>query len=98
LCISLAASATAALFTFAFAPILAFVRLTMSGGQFVGARDIATLLLLVSMFAGIGQLLRFLHRGTALAPLGRSLGPVLFPWLALFLFINVRLASVLDLL
>ena len=87
-----------ALFTFAFAPILAFVRLTMSGGQVVGAHQVAVLLLVVSLFAGIGQLLRFVRRGTALAPLGRSLAPVLFPWLALFVFINLRLASVLDLL
>ena len=98
LCVSLASSATAALFTFAFAPILAFVHLTMSDGRSVDAHDVATVLLFVSMFAGIGQLLRFLRRGTALAPLGRSLGPVLFPWLVLFFFINVRLAGVLDLL
>jgi hypothetical protein len=98
LCVSLTASATAALFTFAFAPILAFVRLTMAEGRVVDAHDGATLFLVVSMLAGVGQLLRFLRRGTALAPVGRSLEPVLFPWLALFLFINLRLASVLDLL
>jgi hypothetical protein len=98
LCVSLAASATAAVFTFAFAPILAFARLTSSHGQAVGAHALVLLLLPLSVFAGIGQLLRFLRQGTALVPLGLSLAPALFVWLPLFLFVNVRLAGVLGLL
>ena len=48
--------------------------------------------------AGIGQLFRLLRGEPVLRGLGPSLGLVLIPWLALYLFITVRLASVLGLI
>ena len=58
----------------------------------------AVLLLGCALAAGIGQLF-FLMRGEpALRRLGRSFGLLLIPWLALYVVITVRLATVLDLI
>jgi hypothetical protein len=97
LCIALAATAVAALFTFAFAPILGFLRATMIGSQVVNAANMSIVLLLFSLGAGIAQLLRLLRGDSSLRGLGASVTRVLLPWLALYIFIFCRLAQVLEL-
>ena len=91
------------LFTLAFAPILGFLRLTMnevslSDSAYLSWHDMAVPLLVCALAAGIGQLFRLLRGEPALRGLGPSLGLVLIPWLALYLVITVRLASVLGLI
>jgi hypothetical protein len=98
LCVSLAATAVTSLFTLAFAPIVGFLRATMASPASVSWGDMAILLLGCSLAAGIGQLFRLLKGEPALRGLGPSLGLVLIPWLVLYLFITVRLASVLGLI
>jgi hypothetical protein len=97
LCVSLSATAVAALFTFAFAPVMAFLRLTMTGADVVTPQGIAVLLLVCSVSAGIGHLLRLLRGEAVLRGLGPSMPLVLLPWLGLYAFITVRLAGVLGL-
>jgi hypothetical protein len=97
LCVALSATAVASLFTFAFAPILGFLRATMTGAQVVNASGMSVVLLLGSLGAGIGQLLRLLRGEGSLRGPGSSVIGVLLPWLALYIFIFCRLASVLDL-
>ena len=97
LCIALAATAVAALFTFAFAPILGFLRATMTGAHVISAASMSIVLLLFSLLAGIAQLLRLLRGDTSLRGRGASVTRVLLPWLALYVFIFCRLASVLEL-
>jgi hypothetical protein len=97
LCISLVATATTSLFTLAFAPIVAFLRATMRFSHDVSWAELAFLLLFGALAAGIGQLFRLLRGDPVLRTRGRSLNFVLIPWLALYLFITVRLAGVLGL-
>lgn len=97
LAVSLAATAVTSLFTFAFAPIVGFLRVTMTEPSDIPWRDMAVLLLGCALVAGIGQLF-FLMRGEpVLRRLGRSFGLLLIPWLALYIFITVRLATALHL-
>ena len=98
LAVSLAATAVTSLFTLAFAPILGFLRATMTASTVVTAGGMAVVLLVCAFAAGIGQLVRLLQGEPALRGLGPSLGLVLIPWLVLYLFITVRLASVLGLI
>ena len=98
LAVSLAATAVTSLFTLAFAPILGFLRATMTASAVVTPAGMAVALLVCAFAAGIGQLLRLLQGEPALRGLGPSLGLVLIPWLVLYLFITVRLASVLGLI
>jgi hypothetical protein len=98
LAVSLAATAVTSLFTFAFAPIVGFLRATMTASTTVGWGGMAVTLLACALLAGIGQLFLLLRAGPELRRLGRSLGLVLIPWLALYLFITVRLATVLGLI
>jgi hypothetical protein len=98
LAVALAATAVTSLFTFAFAPILGFLRATMTSPSEVPWRDMAVLLLGCALAAGIGQLF-FLMRGEpVLRRLGRSFGLLLIPWLALYVVITVRLATALHLI
>ena len=97
LCVSLSGTAVASLFTFAFAPILGFLRVTMTDAQVVTPGAMAILLLVCALFAGIGQLLRLLRNEATLRGIGPSVGRVLLPWLALYVFITLRLASALGL-
>ena len=60
-------------------------------------RSESRLLFAFALTAGMGQLLRLLRDEPALRGLGPSLGVVLIPWLGLYVFITVRLASVLGL-
>jgi hypothetical protein len=96
-CIALATTAVTALFTLAFAPIVGFLRLTMTDSASVPPQAVAGLLFAFALTAGMGQLFRLLRDEEALRGLGPSLGVVLIPWLALYVFITVRLASVLGL-
>jgi hypothetical protein len=97
LSVSLAATAVVSLFTLAFAPIVGFLRVTMTSSRDVSWEGIAFLLMTGALLAGIGQLFRLLRGAPALRALGPSLGPVLIPWLGLYLFITFRLACVLGL-
>lgn len=97
LCIALAATAVTSLFTLAFAPIVGFLRVTMTDPASVPPHTVAGVLLAFALMAGMGQLLRLLRDEAALRGLGPSLSLVLIPWLLLYVFITVRLASVLGL-
>lgn len=94
--VALAASAVTALFTSAFAPILAFFRATMSGSAVVTPQAMAALLLVFAFAAGIGQLFRLPRADAALRRISATLVALLIPWVVLYLFITVRLASVLG--
>jgi len=96
--VALAATAVTSLFTLAFAPIVGFWRLTMSGSTLVTWEGMAIVLLTGALLAGVGQLFRLLRGEPALRALGASFGLIVIPWLALYLFITVRLAVVLHLL
>jgi hypothetical protein len=98
LAVSLAATAVTSLFTLAFAPIVGFLRATMTGAMFVTWGAMAGLLLGCAFVAGIGQLFRLLQGEPMLRRLGPSLSAVLLPWLALYVFITARLAYVLGLI
>lgn len=98
LAVSLAATAVTSLFTLAFAPIVGFLRATMTGAMFVTWDAMAGLLVGCAFVAGIGQLFRLLHGEPMLRRLGPSLSVVLLPWLALYVFITARLAYVLGLI
>ena len=97
LSVSLAASAVTALFTSAFAPILAFFRATMSDSAVVTPQAMAVLLLVFAFAAGVGQLFRLPRADAALRRISATLIALLIPWVVLYLFITVRLASVLGL-
>ncbi len=97
LCVSLSMTAVAALFTFAFAPVMVFLRLTMTGAEIVTPQWIAGLLLVCSVSIGIGHLLRLLRGEALLRGRGPSMPLLLLPWLGLYAFIAARLASVLGL-
>jgi hypothetical protein len=97
LSVALTATAVASLFTFAFAPILGFLRLTMTGAQTINAANMSIVLLIGALGAGIVQLLRLLRGDSSLRGIGASVTRVLLPWLALYVFIFCRLASVLEL-
>ena len=97
LAVSLAATAVTSLFTLAFAPILGFLRATMTDSPVVPPRGMAVVLLVCAFAAGIGRRFRLLQGEPALRGLGPSLGLVLIPGSCCTLFITVRLASVLGL-
>jgi hypothetical protein len=97
LAIALAATAVTSLFTFAFAPIVGFMRATMSASTSFHWADMAVMLLACASFAGAGQLFFLLKGEAVLRRMGRTFGLVLIPWLILYLFITVRLATALGL-
>jgi hypothetical protein len=97
LSVSLAATAVTSLFTLALAPILGFFRATMTATALVTPQNMAVLLLVCALAAGVGQLFRLSLGDRALARrFGPAAIPVLIPWIALYLFITARLASVLG--
>lgn len=97
LTVSLAAAAVTALFTFAFAPILGFFRVTMSASSVVTPAAMAVWLLIFAFAAGIGQLFRLALGDRAVARHLRAAAiPVLIPWVLLYVFITVRLAGFLG--
>lgn len=98
LAVALAASAVTSLFTLAFAPIVGFLRATMTGPDSVNYGDVAVVLLFAALAVGVAQLFRLLRGGHAWRRIGRTLTLVLIPWLALCLFITVRLAIVLGII
>ncbi len=97
--LALAAWATcvAALFTFGFAPIQWFLTVTMQTGDLIAARDLAVVLLVVALAAGIATLVQAARRG-ALARDGHVAMPLVGVWLALFAFISYRMARLLAIL
>ena len=97
LAVSLASTAVMSLFTLAFAPIVGFLRATMTDAAVVTPQAMAVLLLTAALAAGIGQLFRVLSGLPIRRRHGSPLMFVLVPWLALYLFITARLASVLGL-
>ncbi len=98
LSVSLAATAVTSVFTLAFAPILGFLRATMTAATVVTPDGMAIVLLMCAFAVGIGQLIHLLCREPALHKLRSSLMFILVPWLALYLFITVRLAGFLALI
>jgi hypothetical protein len=97
ICLSLVVTAVSALFTFAFFPILWFLEATMTGATQVSAHDVAVLLMVCSLAAGIVHLGRVLRGLTGLRHLGPGAVMVLIGWQALFLFITYRMAHFLEL-
>lgn len=91
------ATCVAALFTFGFAPIQWFLTLTMQTGDLIAARDLAIVLLVVALLAGIATLLHAARR-SPLARWRRAGLPLVAVWLALFAFITYRMARLLALL
>ncbi|TAJ12638.1 MAG: hypothetical protein EPO68_13610 [Planctomycetota bacterium] len=97
LVLALAIPAASAAFTFGFAPILWFLRVTMhGGGTEIPWQSVSSVLLGVALVAGIVQLWRSLFAsrllsGTLLLPL------VMLVWHAVFLHVFVRMFRVLEL-
>jgi hypothetical protein len=98
LALALAATAVTSLFTFAFAPIVAFMRATMTASTSFSWENMAVMLLICAVIAGIGQLIFVLRGESALRRMGSRFGLVLIPWLVLYFFVTVRLATVLGLI
>ena len=89
--------AVAALFTLGFAPILAFLRATMSDSAMqVPWRSISNVLLSLAILAGIVQLWRTWRAAREAAP-SDLFALVLLVWHAVFLYVMVRMGSVLHL-
>ena len=86
----------AAVFTFGFFPIVWFLQATMRADALVTGDHLSTLLLTVSVLAGVGQLWRCAAADQRLDPTGLVL-VVLVLWHVLFLYIGRRLAEVLGL-
>ena len=89
--------ASAAIFTLGFAPILEFLRLTMEkDSEGIGWSSISTAMLGISLGAGVLQLWRcFL--GSRQQPNPLILGLVLVVWHVVFLYVFVRMFTVLEL-
>lgn len=99
LTLALAIPAVAGLFSLGFAPILGFLKATMSaatGPDTISWRSLSTMLLVAALAAGIAQLGRCLSA----VPIGagrRGLGTLVLGWLLVFLYVTARMASVLEL-
>ncbi len=101
--LALVLPATASLFTFGFAPILAFLRATMGPeaeagkeASHVAWQTLSVALLWLALLAGIGQLARALA-ATRRASGGTTLILVLIAWHGVFLYVLARMAEVLGL-
>ena len=94
--LALVVSAVAALFTFAFAPILWFLRATMEVGDWIDAHDLSVGMLGIALFAGLAQLCRTLRDGRVLHPM-RGSHPLVLAWQVLLIGITLRMARVLGL-
>ncbi|HTF89719.1 MAG TPA: hypothetical protein VK843_14995 [Planctomycetota bacterium] len=89
--------AVAALFSFGFAPIVAFLRATMSEGDTqVPWRSISNVLLALSVLAGVVQLWRTWLAARNAAP-SNLFAMVLLVWHAVFLHVLWRMGTVLHL-
>ncbi len=89
--------AVAAMFSFGFAPVLAFLRATMeTENAEISWRDISRLLLATALVAGVARLWNCLLRARGLDS-RRSLVIVLLGWHAVFLHVLFRVADVLGL-
>ncbi len=89
-------SAVAALFTFAFAPIVWFLGLTMGDSDGITVSGISMAFLFVSLVAGMSQLMRCTD---ALKREGMTVSvPLLIAWQVLLTFIWFRMALLLELL
>ncbi len=93
-CLSLLISCVAALFSFAFFPILWFLGMTLSG---VDAAFMAGLLLASSLLAGVSHLYRVLSKDRLLRRMGPTSVMFLALWQILLVFINYRMAIYLEL-
>lgn len=90
--------ATAALFTFGFAPILAFLRATMApAAGHVRWESLSVALLWLALFAGVGQLARAMAATRRSQGGGATLIVVLIVWHGVFLYVLARMAEVLGL-
>lgn len=98
--LALCIPAAAALFTFGFAPILGFLRLTMDeGGGQISWQAISRILLAVALVAGVGQLWRCALRWQRRDGRGSPGFLVLVAlWHAVLLYVLLRMADLLGLL
>ena len=97
LVLALTISAVAAIFSLGFAPILAFLRLTIDpGAHEVGWESLSVLLLAASLLAGIAQLWRCLRGWNGMAT-PRSFAIVLLFWHVMLIYIFARMGTVLGL-
>ncbi len=97
LVLGLTIPAVAALFSVGFAPILAFLRFTMTNEEgVVPWRSISNVLLSIAVVAGIAQLWRTWIAARVAAP-SNLFALVLIVWHAVFLHVILRMASVLHL-
>ena len=95
LALALTISAVAALFTLGFAPILWFLRVTMTAGDHIDATDAACGMLALALLAGLWQLARCSGADARLRN-HRSFG-LLILWQLLVVFVAVRMARALAL-
>lgn len=93
-CLSLLITSVAALFTFAFSPILWFLGMTLDPME---TMFMASLLLGGSLLAGVCHLSRVLRKDHLLRRMGPSSVAFLVIWQVLLLFINHRMAIYLEL-
>ena len=97
LVLGLTIPAVAALFSAGFAPILAFLRFTMTNEEgVVPWRSISNVLLSIAVLAGIAQLWRTWIAARVAAP-SNLFAFVLIVWHAVFLHVILRMAAVLHL-
>jgi hypothetical protein len=94
--LALVVSAVAALFTFAFAPILWFLRATMHTADWIDAHDLSVVMLALALLAGLAQLSRTLRDSRVLHPM-RCSHPLVLAWQVLLIGITLRMARVLGL-
>jgi hypothetical protein len=97
LVLGLTIPAVAAVFTLGFAPILAFLRATMTDESTqVPWRSISNILLSLAVLAGVAQLWRTWRAAREAAP-SNLFALVLLVWHAVFLHVILRMGSVLQL-
>lgn len=98
LVLGLSTACVASMFSFGFAPIFAFLSLTMDASSSAGTVwGLSALLLGASVFAGTIHLLRALHHSTEIgAP--SPLHALMVAWQILLLFITYRMGLVLGLM
>jgi hypothetical protein len=101
LALSMVITATAAIFTFGFFPIIWFLKISIVANKytFIGPGELSTFLLYVSLALGLMQIARCLiSPGFRKAQQNPSLGLLFVLWAPLLIFITHRMADLLELL
>ena len=98
LVLSLLITSVSAIFSFGFFPILWFLDETMTtAASTIGTREISMALLGIALLAGIVHLMRCMFADTSLTPKG-SYSSLIMLWMALLVFISIRMGITLDVL